>query len=307
MHPRLFRGSQPTFFMRQIFLLFLGISLFQTFQSPAHAQQVDDGALRDTLEKAYLKWRDAMVRKDAQAWAGSISLYRQTVIRNMVVSERRPFPGAVFDSPVIPPLLTGLRLLEAEAVGETAQLVYYGKIDMGQDKELVRDDLLKLKFSRENGAWKYDSNRVSRMDKAPPEVRKALQEGTRPAFLDSPEFTPPGKMPLTPPLCRVPDYKAGFKLQTFGYETTLSANGITYDPVQDGLDQQILIGGLVKGRNEVTLHIKPVPRPEGEKAELQFRVYIVPDEPGKPGREVLRWSAPEGGVPEKVTLPIEVK
>lgn len=292
--------------MRQIFLFFLGISLLQTCLAPAHAQG-DDVELRDTLEKAYLKWRDAMLRQDALAWAGSISRYRQTVIRNQVVSERQPFPDAVFDSPVVPPLLTGLRLLEAQAVGETAHLVYYGKIDMGQGKELVRDNLLKLKFARENGVWKYDSNRVSRMDKAPPEVLKALQDGTRPEFLDSAEFTPPGKMPPTPPLCRVPDFKAGYKLESFGYQTTLSANGSSYEPVQDGLNQQILIGGLVKGRNEVTLFIKPVPRPEGEKPVLQIRVYLVPDDPAKPSREVLRWAAPESGVPEKVTLPIEVK
>ena len=294
--------------MRHLLLFLLGISLVQLSVPTAMGQgQMDEADLRITLEKAYLRWRDAMLRKDAKAWAASISLYRQTVIRNMVVSERQPFPAAVFASPVKPPLLAGLRLLEAQAVGETAHLVYYGKIDMGQEKELVRDNLMKLKFSRENGVWKYDGNRLSRMDKAPPEVVKALQEGARPDFLDSPEFTPPGKMPPTPPLCRMPEYKAGFKLQSFGYETTLSANGFNHEPVQDGLEQQILIGGLVRGHNEITLQIKPVPRPEGEKAELQIRVYIVPDEPGKPGTEVLRWVAPEGGAPASVTLPIEIK
>lgn len=291
--------------MRHFLLFVLGIALLQLGAAPAHAQ--DEAALRSDLEKAYLKWRDAMLRKDAPAWAGSISRYRQTVIRNMVVSERRAFPEAVFDSPVVPPLLTGLRLLEAQAAGETAHLVYYGKIDMGQDKTLVHDDLLKLKFSRENGVWKYDSNRISRMDKAPPEVLKALREGTRPEFLDTAEFTPPGKMPPIPPLCRVPDFKAGFKLESFGYQTTLHANGISYEPVEDGLDQQLLIGGLVRGRNEITLHMKPVPRPEGEKPALQIRLYLLPDDPGKPSKEVLRWSAPEAGAPAQVTLPIEVK
>ena len=87
----------------------------------------------------------------------------------------------------------------------------------------------------------------------------------------------------------------------------MSMNGITYEPVRDGLDQQILIGGLVNGHNEITLHIKPVPRPEGEKATLQIRVYILSKDPGRPGTEVLRWQAPESGAPAQVTLPIEVK
>ncbi len=290
--------------MRHFLPLLLGLSLFQLC-SPARGQE-DEAGLKVVLEKAYLNWRDAMLRKDAKAWAASITLYRQTVIRNMVVSERKTFPDAVFASEVQPPALSGLRLLEAQAVGDTAHLVYFGRVDMGQDKELIRENLLKLKFHHENGAWKYDSNRISRLDGAP-EVIKDLQAGKRPDFLDTPEYTPPGSMPPPPPLCRVPDYKAGSKLQSFGYETTMSMNGFNYDPVRDGLDQQILIGGLVKGHNEITLHIKPVPRPEGEKAVLQIRVYLLPKDSGKPGAEVLRWQAPESGAPAQVTLPIEVK
>ena len=290
--------------MRPILPLLLVLSLFQCCL-PVRGQEEGAG-LQVVLERVYLRWRDAMLRKDAQAWAASITRYRQTVIRNLVVSERQTFPDAVFASEVQPPALAGLRLLEAQAVGDTAHLVYFGRIDMGQDKELIRENLLKLKFLRENGAWKYDSNRISRLDGAP-EVLKDLQAGKRPDFLETPEYTPPGSMPPPPPLCRIPDFKAGSKLQSFGYETTMSMNGINYEPVQDALDQQILIGGLVKGHNEITLHIKPVPRPEGEKASLQIRVYLLPKDPGQPGTEVLRWQAPESGAPAKVTLPIEVK
>ncbi|OYW77548.1 MAG: hypothetical protein B7Z37_03730 [Verrucomicrobia bacterium 12-59-8] len=290
--------------MRQFLPFLLVLSLFH-FSLPARAQEEGAG-LQAALEKVYLKWRDAMLRKDAQAWAASITRYRQTVIRNMVVSERQTFPDAVFASDVQPPALAGLRLLEVEAVGDTAHLVYFGRIDMGQDKELIRENLLKLKFHRENGVWRYDSNRISRLDGAP-EVIKDLQAGKRPDFLDTPEYTPPGSMPPPPPLCRVPDYKAGCKLQSFGYETTMSMNGINYDPVRDGLDQQVLIGGLVNGHNEITLQIKPVPRPEGGKAALQIRVYKLYKDPSKPGTEVLRWEAPESGAPAQVTLPIDVK
>lgn len=290
--------------MRQIILLFLGFSLFPLL-SPLSAQTSDDG-LRAELEQVYSKWRESMIRRDAQAWAATITRYRQTVIRNSVVSERQVFPDAVFKSEVQPPGLGGLRLLEAQAVGLTAHLVYFGKIDMGQDRDLVRDNILKLKFYRENGVWKYDSNRISRLDSVP-EVRKALQEGKTPSFLDEPEYTPPGSMPPPPPLCRIPEHKAGYKLQSLGYQTSVSMNGFLHESVQDGLDQQILIGGLVNGHNEITLNIKPVPVPQGEKASLQFRVYIISNDPAIPGKEVLRWQAPETGAPAKITLPIEVK
>lgn len=290
--------------MRPIYLLLLGLSLFN--DPPSLRAQGNEAALRGELEQTYTQWCHAMSRKEPQAWAAAISLYRQTIIRNALVSERRHFPDAVFETDVQPPAVQGLRLLEAEAIGDTAHLVYFGKIDMGQDRELVRENILKLKFLRENGVWKYDSNRVTRLDNEP-EVIQELRSGKRPDFLDTPEYTPPGKAPPIPPLCRVPDHKAGYKLQTFGYETTLNMNSVSYDPVQDGLDQGLLIGGLVNGHNEITLHIKPLPVPQGEKASLQLRVYILTNDPAVPGKEVLRWEAPATGVPAKVTLPIEVK
>lgn len=299
------RGLVCTFTtaMRRVLFLLL-VLIFSHPVRPLPGQSGDAG-LRALLEKAYFQWRDAMIRKDPHAWAASITRYRQTVMRNSIVSERKPFPDAVFSSELTPPALDGLRLLEAQAVGETAHLVYFGKIDMGQDRELLHDDLLKLKFLNENGVWKFDSNRISSFGAAP-EVRQALLEGKKPDFLDTPEFTPPGKAPPVPPLCRVPDHKAGYKLQSFGYEVTLSMNGFEYEPVQDGLAQEMITGGLINGHNEITLGIKPVPVPEGEKASLQIRVYILSNDPDQPGREVLRWQAPETGVPAKVTLPVEV-
>jgi hypothetical protein len=62
--------------------------------------------------------------------------------------------------------------------------------------------------------------------------------------------------PTVPPLCRVPDHKAGYKLQSFGYDTKVSMNGFDYDPVGDGMDQQMIIGGLANGHNEITLQMQ---------------------------------------------------
>ena len=290
--------------MRFLTPLLLSFALLATIL-PLQAQDGDVN-LRTALENAYKNWRQAMIREDPLAWASSITRYRQTVMRNSIVSERSAFPDAVFASGVQPPPLDGLRLLEAQAVGDTAHLVYFGKIDLGQDRELVRDDVLKLKFLRENGMWKFDSNRITSMANAP-EVRQALLEGKRPEFLETPEFTPPGIAPPVPPLCRVPDHKAGYKIQSFGYETKVSMNGFDYDPVGDGMEQQMIIGGLVNGHNEITLQMKPISEvPKGEKASLQIRVYLLSNDPEQPGKEVLRWQAPESGAPEKITLPMEV-
>lgn len=290
--------------MRRILLLLSALHLI--LPAGGLLAQGSDADLRNALEKAYLQWRDAMIRKDAQAWAASITRYRQTVMRNSIVSERKGFPDSVFASDVRPPALGGLRLLEVQAVGETAHLVYFGKIDLGQDAELLKDNVLKLKFLNENGVWKFDSNRISSLANVP-DVRKGLLSGERPEFLDTPEYTPPGKAPPVPPLCRVPDYKAGYKIESFGYETTISMNGFQYDPVQDGIAQEMIIGGLVKGANEIQLKMKPVEVPKGEKASLQIRIYVLGSDPEQPGREVMRWIAPASGAPAEITLPIEVR
>lgn len=262
--------------------------------------------MRGTLEQAYQNWRQAMVRGDARAWAGAITRYRQTVIRNAIVSDKQPFPDAVFAAKTAPPAIENLRLLEVQAVGDTAHLVYFGKIDLGQDKEMLKDNLLKLKFGREDGVWRYDSNRITSLDNSP-DTRKTLQAGGAPDFLDTPEYTPPGRLPPVPALCRVPDHKGGYKIESFGYETTVSMNGFDSAPVEDGLDQQVVTGGLVTGRNEITLRIKPVDVPKGEKASLQLRVYVLTNESDEPAAEVLRWKAPESGVPATVTLPFSVR
>lgn len=291
--------------MRPLLTLFSILLLAPWPLIPVVQAQENGEALRGALETAYGRWREAIIRKDPVGWAGSITRYRQTKIRNEIVSELRSFPDAVFSADLQPPPLTGLRLLEVEAVGVTAHLVYYGKVDMGQDRELLKDNLLKLRFYQEAGVWKYDSNRIISLDSVP-EVRTEIVAGRRPEFLDSPEYTPPGTMPPPPPLCRVPDFKAGYKLQSFGYEATLNAGGCDHAPVQDSLEQQVLIGGLVKGRNEIRLKIRPGKVPDGEKPALEIRIYLLPKDSNLQGREVLRWQAPEGNVPAEVTLPFDV-
>lgn len=284
------------------FVVFLSLA-----SSAVHAQRGQDtAALRATLEKVYGDWRSAMIRSDAKAWAASITRYRQTVIRNAIVSERKPFPDAVFAAQVVPPLIAGLKLLEVQAVGTTAHLLYFGKVDMGQDREMLREHLLKLKFGLDETGWKYDSSRITSLDRTP-DIRRKLLAGEAPDFLDEPEFTPPGQLPPIPQLCRVPDHKGGYKLESIGYRTSVSMSGYDYDYVEDGFDQQVITGGLLNGKNEITLKITPIERAKEQKASIELRVYLLSNDSDKPKAEVLRWKAPEDGAPATITLPFNVK
>ena len=210
--------------MTQRMLFFTGWLCLTLAGGPVAAQQ-EGPALEAALSKAYANWREAMIQKNPQAWAGAITTFRQTTIRNEIVSNKEAFPAAVFAAPGEPPKTDGMRLIEAEAKGTTAHLVYFGKIDGGKDTPDASEVLMKLKFGLEGGRWRYDSARVTDLDSSP-EVLKALREGKKPDLLDAPEFTPPGKMPPAPPLCRVPDFKGGLKLQSTGYETQVLAASI---------------------------------------------------------------------------------
>lgn len=287
--------------------LFLTGWLCLTLAGGTVVAQQEGPALEAALSKAYASWREAMIQKNPQAWAGAITAFRQTTIRNEIVSNKENFPAAVFAAPGEPPNTDGMRLVEAEAKGTTAHLVYFGKIEGGKEAADANEVLMKLKFGLEGGRWRYDSARVTDLDSSP-EVLKALREGKKPDLLDAPEFTPPGKMPPAPPLCRVPDFKGGLKLQSTGYETQVLMNGFTYDPVENSLDQQLVLGGLVAGQNEVSLRIRPVAPPDGQKPVVRIRLYKVDlTKPEQPAIEVLRWESPATGAPKEVTLPFIVR
>lgn len=292
--------------MNQQMLFLTGCLCLALAGGKALAQQ-DEAALANTLSKVYAQWREAMIRKNPQAWAAAITSFRQTTIRNEIVSSKESFPAAVFAAPGEPPKTESMRLIEAQAAGATAHLVYFGKIEGGSANAPANEVLMKLKFGLEKGLWRYDSARVTDLDSSP-EVLKALREGHKPDLLDAPEFTPPGKMPPVPPLCRVPDFKGGLKLQSTGYQTRVFINGFTYDPVENGLDQQLVLGGFMAGSNDITLHIQPVSTPDGQKPIVRLRLYQIDlTKPEQPAIEVLRWESPDTGAPKQVTLPFIVR
>jgi hypothetical protein len=269
--------------------------------SQARAQG-DSGSLRVTLERAYEKWRAAVLAKDARAWADAVTQYRQVVTRNQIVSQKQPFPETVFSVPLDPPPTAGLRLLEAQAVGSTAHLLYFGKVNLGGDPAEIPDNLLVLKFFLEGAGWKYDSSKIVQLQYAP-DLRAQLQRGGSPDFLDYPEFTPPGKPPAPPPLCKVPRHVAAATLQSHGYETRMSINGFEY-PVQiDQTEKLLVIGGLDDGPNEVTLSVKPTQVPQGAERLLQVDIFIAPSQPGRPGTRVFHHESREPGLTGVFKLP----
>ena len=270
----------------------------------AGARGAEDAELRMTLEKVYHDWRSAVINRNMEAWRRSTSLYRQVVTRNLIISGGQTYPDSIFEIPIQPPDITRLRLLECEARGPTAHLAYFGKVDLGLDADEIPDNVIVLKFFSEKGAWKFDTNRIMNLSAAP-EVRAALQNGQA-DFLNEPAFTPSGVVPPTPAECKKPQYIAALQIQSYGYETKASMSGYDYPVVADSGEQQIIIGGLAWGKNDLKLQIKVLPIPEDAERMLEVNAIIINGTKEKPQVRIFSWETKAASPPAEITLPVWV-
>ncbi|MEY4483031.1 MAG: hypothetical protein RL693_483, partial [Verrucomicrobiota bacterium] len=261
----------------------------------------DETNLRRELDRAYSSWRDAIISRDLPAWQQTTASYRQLQTRNLIVSQKQPFPEAMFALPIKPPETTTLRFLKSEVLGETAHLVYFGKVDVGLvDAAEVPECILILKFIKEANGWKFDTTRMVNLVDAP-EALAALQTRASTPFLSEPVFNPSGVVPATAKPCPQPDRVGVLRVVSFGYETQASVNGFEVASVQNNAEEHIIIGGLNNGENPLTLNIKPLPIPDGEERVLEIDALVLTGSEKKPTYHVFSWK------PDKHPAPAEAK
>jgi hypothetical protein len=258
----------------------------------------EDDTLRRELERAFSIWRTAIVTRNLAAWKENTASFRQMETRNMIVSQKQPFPQALFDFPLRAPETGTLRFIKAEAKGATAKAVYFGKIDVGiPDSGEIPENLLLLNFIYEAGGWKFDTLRLMNLANAP-SVRASLKNGGAAGILKSPEFSPDGVLPPTAKSCPVPDHIATLQIASLGYATAATVNGFTLPVVADAAEQHIIIGGLKDGENTLTLEIKPTLVAEGSARHLEVNAVVQTSNKAKPMIRVFTWKAPISSAPE---------
>ncbi len=266
----------------------------------------DEPNVRRELDRAYASWREAIISRDISAWQQTTASYRQLQTRNLIISQKQPFPEAMFAIPIKPPETTTLRLLESEVNGDTAHLVYFGKVDVGLvDAAEIPECILVLKFVREANTWKFDTTRMMNLANAP-EVLASLKSGGGASFLSEPTFTPSGIVPPTAKPCPQPDRIGVLRIVSFGYETQASVNGFEIASVQDNAEEHIVIGGLKNGENPLTLNITPLPIPEGEERVLEIDALVLTGSEKKPTYHVFSWKPDKHPAPENAKLVIHV-
>lgn len=228
--------------------------------------------LRPALEKTYNAWRDAIIHQDADVWQRVTATHRRAEVRNLIVSEKLPFPAAIFKLPAPPPALKGLTFLEAKQNGPTATAAYFGKIDFGVGGTPTQN-LLVLAFVSEGGEWRYDRADFVNLE-ALPEVRRELAAGELKYLKEAPEAQPSGKIPPTPLEAPMAKYIAKVYVFSPGREVKVQVNKFSRHRFANSKEAEIVIGGAVDGPNEVQYAISKLPGGTGSEA-LTIRVYLL--------------------------------
>jgi hypothetical protein len=270
--------------MRTLTIAFLALTL---------VARAEDGDLRRELERTYSSWKKALATHDLAEWKRVTATSRQALTRNLIVSQKQPFPDSLFTLPLRPPETNTLRLVKTETKGPTANLVFFGKVDLGiSEASEVTENLLVLKFIKEGDRWKFDTTRVINLSGAP-DIRAELKNNGTSAFLNESELTPTGIVPSTPPPCSMRDHIGVLEITSIGYATEAKVNGFEAATVTDNIEQHLIIGGLKTGDNALVLKIKPTPIPEGEKREIQVEAVVLTGEESRPSVHVFTWK-PDG-------------
>ena len=249
--------------MKRFILLF---ALILQCITPANAD------LKQDLELSYNTWRTALIKKDARTWQQVTAPHRQVEVRNRIVSEKQPFPDAVFNLPTPPPGIAGLTFLEAKQNGATAKAAFYGKVDFGVDGDPT-ENLLVLSFIKGVRGWLYDRADFVNLS-ALPEVRKELASGDLSYLRGVPEAQPSGIVPPTPIAANPASTIAKAYVFCPGREVQLQINKISRHRFANAKDADIVIGGAHPGSNEVQYAIKPLEGGTGKEA-MVIRVYLM--------------------------------
>lgn len=251
--------------------------------------------LRPALETTYSAWRESMIRRDPSVWQRVTAEHRRMEVRNRIVSEKLPFPAAVFNLPAPPPSLQGLKFLEAKQKGATAKASYFGKIDFGVGGEPT-ENLIVLSFVKGSGGWFYDRADYVNLV-ALPEVRKELAAGSLKYLNETPEAQPSGTVPPTPIQANPAKYIAKVYVFCPGREVEVQVNKISRHRFANAKEAQIVIGGAKDGLNEVQYSVKKLEGGTGKEV-MTIRVYMMSEVAGAKPLKTFEYQIAAGEKPK---------
>ncbi len=258
--------------------------------SRVFAQRPEDAVLRAELERTYVSWLQAMRRSDMTAFATQTSRYRQMCLRNEVVSLRQPWPAAVFKSIIQAPDVSTLTCVDAAAAGNTARVVYFGRVDFALESSIMPENPLIVRFLKEGGVWKFDWIQYVNLGNDEATRREARNGGRK--WLDSPEFQLTGRYPEIPKPCREPYQIAALSIVAQSCKVTVDVNrGTHVETVENNTGGRVITGGMQKGANLLTITPVAAGTPE-RPAQLSITV-LTRTESYRTSTKLWTWKPPE--------------
>lgn len=257
----------------------------------SNAQATVNAPLKNQLDNVYMQWRTAMIKKNYNLWAQFTASHRQQHIKNRIVSERKAFPAWVFQVPVSPPSLMGLKPLSVSSKGATATAVYFGSVDFGVGGNPTENILL-LNFVNERGLWKYDKAEFIRLNELS-DIRKKIKAGDL-SYVKQADFQPTGLAPQIPIAVRGAKYIAKVYAFCPGREVKMKVNKLSDHRFQNTKMSEVVLGGGLDGLNEVQFATKSLEGSTG-KEPLCIRVYLMSTIKGVKPVKVFEYLVKEAG------------
>jgi hypothetical protein len=270
--------------LRIVILAAAALPLFAMAQEP-ETKARPDNSIRVSLESAYESWRTAMASGDLRTWEATTAFSRQIETRNRIVSQKQPFPRALFDDPVGTPPLRGLIPLGVLSTGETATSTYFGKANFGDEPGVaISDNLLVLHFLNEEGRWKFDNLRVVKIGNDG-EILLQIRNSDF-SFLQGDEFQPAPYLTPVPQPVDLPELVAEAWVDATGYEVKITVNGHLTGTFTNIKVTELVMGGVRRGQNQIRIESKLIETSaaSGTSPKVEVALYAAEDPAGQARR-----------------------
>ncbi len=275
--------------------LIVSFLIFPILLARLAAEAPINTALTNQLHQTYENWRQAVMTKDSKLWSQVTFSNRKISIQNRILSEKKDFPGAVFELPTAPPSTQGLKVISVNASSVNAKIAYYGTIDFGVGGAPTKNIML-LSFYQERGAWKYDSAEFVNLSRLP-EVREQLDAGDY-QYCKSPDFKASNVKPKVSVVIQKPaKYIAKVYVFCPGREVDVQVNRKSRHNFKNAKRAEIVIGGVSDQKNTVEYKIKAMEGGTGKEA-MTVRVYLFSEIKGIKPIKVWEYQV-EAGVEAK--------
>ena len=260
----------------------LACAILMPVFSPAQTAQPDN-SIRVSLESTYAAWGESIMAADLGKWEEATAFSRQIETRNRILSQKLPFPQALFDDPVEAPSLGGLISLGVLSTGETATSTYFGKANFGSEPGVaITDNLLVLHFLKEEGRWKFDSLRVVKIGN---DGELLLQIRNRDfSFLQGQEFQPAAQLPPVPQPVEMPEMIAEVWIDATGYEVKVTVNGHPSGTFSNIKAPDLVMGGVHRGQNSIKIETRLLENTTGTSPSVEVAIYAAKDPAGQAQR-----------------------